>query len=91
MLSGPLPPARAGMLFAREERDLVNNKQDLIEALEKELSSIREEKAHLSMREGVIVKTLSAYTGTQIPLIRATREMNTVDMARTVIRNAGLA
>jgi hypothetical protein len=64
------------------------NKQTLIEALEKELASIASEKASLSQREAAIRKTLNAYTG-NIPVIRATREMNTVDMARTVIRNAG--
>ena len=66
----------------------MNSKQTLIEALEKELASIREEKASLSQREAVIQRTLGMYSGTEAPVIRATKEMNTVDMARTVIRNA---
>ena len=71
----------------------MSSEEVLIKALENELASIRQEKAKLSMRESVIIKTLSAYntgSGMSAPL-RATREMNTVDMARTVIRNAGLA
>ena len=68
----------------------MNSESVLIEALENELVSIRREKAKLSVRESVIIKTLSAYNnGTGVSAqIRATREMNTVDMARTVIRNA---
>jgi hypothetical protein len=66
----------------------VNSKQALIQALEK--ASIREEKAKLSQREAAITKTLSAYTGGEAPVIRATREMNTVDMARTVITNVAV-
>jgi hypothetical protein len=65
-----------------------SNKKTLIEALESELASIRVEKANLCHREATIVKTLGAYTGNPA-VIRTTREMNTVDMARTVIRNAG--
>ena len=65
-------------------------KKSLIQALEKELASIREEKSRLSQREAAIVKTLNAYTGNPTAAIRATREMNTVDMARTVIRNAAV-
>ena len=89
--------ARArGVWFARERRDLVsdrgspvNSQEVLIGALENELVSIRSEKAKLSVRESVILKTLSTYsTGGTPAQIRATREMNTVDMARTVIRNA---
>lgn len=93
---GPCSRARArGICGAREGRDLVtelqrvNSQKVLIEALERELASIREQKAKLSQREAAIVKTLSTYTGTGQAVIRATREMNTVDMARTVIRNAG--
>lgn len=63
----------------------MNNQSKLIEALENELVSIREEKAKLSQREAAVQKTLSAYTGTEVPTVRATREMNTVDMARTLI------
>lgn len=68
----------------------MNSESVLIEALENELASIRREKAKLSVRESVILKTLSAYNnGAGVSAqIRATREMNTVDMARTVIRNA---
>ena len=85
-----------GVLYARVERDLVsdrgsrvNSEKVLIEALESELVSIRKEKAKLSIREAAIQKALAAYDTVNIPSqIRATREMNTVDMARTVIRNA---
>jgi hypothetical protein len=66
------------------------NEKTLIEALEKELVSIREEKTRLSQKEAAIQKTLSTYTGATA-VIRATTELNTVDMARTVIRNAGRA
>lgn len=67
----------------------MNNQAVLIEALERELASIRQEKAKLSQREAAIQRTIAAYTGGEAPVIRATKEMNTVDMARTVIRNAG--
>jgi hypothetical protein len=69
----------------------VNSQKTLIEALENELVSIREEKTILSRREVVIQKALAAYTGSNAPVVRATKEMNTIDMARTVIRNAGSA
>lgn len=63
----------------------MNNQSKLIEALENELVSIREEKAKLSQREAAVQKTLAAYTGTEVPAVRATREMNTVQTARTLI------
>lgn len=85
------------MLCAREEKDLVSvrgkrvhSQQKLIDALEMELASIRQEKAKLSQREAAIQRTLAAYTGGEVPAIRATKEMNTVDMPRTVIRNAAV-
>jgi hypothetical protein len=68
---------------------IVNKQKVLIEALKSELASIRVEKAKLSQREDAIVKTIATYSSTEMPAVRATREMNTVDMARTVIRNAG--
>ena len=76
----------------REGRDLVHEinsdptKKVLIQALEKELASIQEEKAKLMRREAAITKTLNAYNPGRV-VVRATRELNTVDMARTVIRN----
>ena len=66
----------------------MNSQKALIEALESELVSIREEKAKLSQREAAIQRTIATYAGAEVPAVRATREMNTVDMARTVIRNA---
>ena len=67
----------------------MSSQEVLIEALENELVSIRAEKAKLSLRETAILKALSAYGTSGVPSqIRATREMNTIDMARTVIRNA---
>jgi len=65
-----------------------STKKDIVVALEKELTELREEKTVLAQREAAILKALSAYTGGGVPVVRATREMNTVDMARTVIRNA---
>lgn len=88
-----LPRPRAGYMWCAGRKGPshrgVNTQKTLIDALENELVSIREQKAKLSQREAAIVKTLSTYTGTGQAVIRATREMNTVDMARTVIRNAG--
>jgi cob(I)alamin adenosyltransferase len=60
-----------------------------MEALENEMTSIHTQMATLSQREAAIRKTMTTYTGAEPPVIRATKEMNTVDMARTVIRNAG--
>lgn len=63
----------------------MNSQSKLIEALENELVSIREQKAKLSAQEAAIERTIATYTGGGRVEIRATREMNTVDMARTVI------
>ena len=75
----------------REGRDLVHEinsdpTKKTHPALEKELASIQEEKAKLMRREAAIPKTLNAYNPGRV-VVRATRELNTVDMARTVIRN----
>jgi hypothetical protein len=86
---GP-PRPRAGHFVCAAGEEPGDNKKTLIEALEKELAELRDEKAVLSQREAAILKTLSAYTGGEAPVIRATREMNTVDMAPTVIRNAAV-
>jgi len=98
MLRGPSRTRARGVLYAREGRDVVsdrgsgvNSEKVLIDTLENELASIRGEMARLSVKEAAIKRTIATYTGSETPVIRATREMNTVDMARTVIRNAGLA
>jgi cob(I)alamin adenosyltransferase len=68
----------------------VQKEKVIVQTLESELEEIQQELGRLSAKQRAIQKVLRTYSSDHTSSTpHATPEINTVDMARTVIRNAG--